>query len=133
MRAEEERQARGQQTGQNEALAHLEHRRRRRQAPSPDPKTFYQLEMEVGRGEAEKKERRRGQGSGAAASRVEDHRGRKERQEGPDRGRAEVAARDTQKGWGQGEVRGGKGSRTVRGRSDTASGKEDSGVGGSRE
>ena len=50
MRAEEEREARRQQTARYEALAHMERQRRRRQAPKPEPDTIYHQEMGSGRG-----------------------------------------------------------------------------------
>ena len=80
----------------------------------------------------EQKKRRRGQGSGAATNPVEVHRGRKRRLDGADRGRAEEAAGDTQKGRRQGEETGGQGRGTVRRRGAMASGKDDRGAGGSK-
>ena len=62
MRAEEEREARRQQTARYEALAHMERQRRRRQAPEPGPDTIYRQEMGSGRGRLERQGEQEGSG-----------------------------------------------------------------------
>ena len=86
------------------------------------PKTIYHLRWRWGGEGRRAKESRRGQGSGAAANPVAHHRGRKERLDGADRGRADGAAGDTQKGRRQREMRGGKGRGAVRRRGAATSG-----------
>ena len=64
VRAEEEREARRQQTARYEALAHMEHQRRRRQAPRFEANTIYRLGTQPGRGRSEHQGEQEGTGGG---------------------------------------------------------------------
>ena len=80
MRAEDDREARHQQTLRYEALARMEHQRRRHQAPKLGPETIYRLEIGTGRGRSERQGEQEGTGGGGApANQVADNREVKDR------------------------------------------------------
>ena len=64
MRAEEEREARRQQTARYETLAHMERQCCRCNAPKPEPDTIYLLQMGSGRGWSERQGEQEGTGGG---------------------------------------------------------------------
>ena len=64
VRAEEEREARRQQTARDKALAHMERQHSRRQPRKPEPDTIYRLEMGSGRGRMGRQGEQEGTGGG---------------------------------------------------------------------
>ena len=64
VKAEEEREARRQQTAGYEALAHMKRQRRRCQPPKPEPNTIYRLDMGSQRGRSARQGEQEGTGGG---------------------------------------------------------------------
>ena len=131
VRAEEEREVRGQQAARDEALAHEERKRRRHQPPEPGPDTIYRLEMESRRtvsgrqggleglagehsGQPSGGVRREGGQAEQSSAAAEGHRGQREGEQESESQQSGHAGSAVQRR-GAGQVEGGKGEHSGHG------------------